>query len=71
MRPPPGSSNHWAVTLFFAARVLLALEALACLWLGRLAWRAARFEDRVLVRAIGPALGAAAAGIIIYGLTQS
>ena len=50
------------------ARLILALEAAACLWLAYLAWRERR-EAPLLLRAAGAAIGCGAASIIIYGLT--
>ena len=49
------------------ARFVLALEALACLYLAVLAWREADFL-RPLTRALGASLGCGAAAIILYGL---
>ena len=48
-------------------RVMLALEALACAWMGVLAWREAA-DDRLALRIVGPLLGFTAATLIVYGL---
>jgi len=53
----------------FVARFILALEALACLWLGRRAWQEAENEG-ILVRVVGPLLGCAAAAVIVYAIVQ-
>jgi hypothetical protein len=58
------------MTIEFVARFILALEALACLWLGRWAWREGENQG-VLFRAVGPLLGCAAAAVIVYGIVQS
>jgi hypothetical protein len=50
------------------ARSLLIVEAAACLWLAYLAWREGE-GARPPLRALGAAIGCAAAAIIVYGLT--
>ena len=49
------------------ARFVLVLEAAACLWLAYVAWREGE-GARPLLRALGAAIGCAAAAIIVYGL---
>ena len=53
----------------FAARIVLGLEALACLWLGLMAWGEAR-HDLFLRRIVGPMLWWAAAAVMVYGLVR-
>jgi hypothetical protein len=57
------------MTAEFAARFILTLEALACLWLGRWAWREGENEG-VSLRAVGPLLFWVAAAVILYGMVQ-
>ena len=53
-----------------AGRVVLALEALACVWMAWLAWKETT-NERLLFRIVGLATGTAAAVLIIYGLSRS
>jgi hypothetical protein len=58
------------MTIEVLGRFVLALEALACLWLGRWGWRESENEG-VLLRAVGPLLFCAAAAVILYGIVQT
>jgi hypothetical protein len=57
------------MTIGDAGRVVLALEALACIWMAGFAWRVATREP-LHFRIVGPALCTAAATLILYGLTH-
>jgi hypothetical protein len=53
-----------------AFTVLLALEALACLWLAYVAWRETAGQN-FLFRSIGCLLWCLAAAVILYGISRS
>ena len=57
------------MTDYVLARAVLTVEALACLWLARIAWAEAA-HLRLALRAIGPLIGCIAAILIAYGLLR-
>jgi hypothetical protein len=54
------------MTIEDAGRIALAAEALACIWMARLAWKVAASEP-LYFRIVGPTLCVAAAALILYG----
>ena len=58
-----------SVDLDLLVKSLLVVEALACLWFGRIAWREGAGE-RLSLRCVGPSLLCAAAGVIVFAVMR-